>query len=107
LPYQPRNVDCKTVKPLVTELILRCGSPEKASAYCGVGTSTFYRIRHNEHCTLQKATAEKIISALKQKRIEDRAAGQVSNELIEKLKKQAITESQAFREDRLGRLSGY
>jgi hypothetical protein len=99
--YESTNVDCSEIKPYVTELILRCGSPEKASEYCGVGTSTLYRIRHSYHCSMQRATAKKIFESLLAKRREDRENKQISQELLKTKQEQAI------REDRINRLSGY
>ncbi len=99
--YESTNVDCSEIKPYVTELILRCGSPEKASDYCGVGTSTLYRIRHSYHCTMQHKTAAMIFAALVRKRKEDRQNKKISEELLKTKREQAI------REDRIGRLAGY
>jgi len=61
--------------PYVIELIDRCGSPETAAEYAGIGTSTMYRIRHAYHETMLRSTAHAILDAVKRKRAEDRADG--------------------------------
>lgn len=99
--YQPKNIDCRKVKPHLAELELRCGSLEKAADFIGLGTSTLYRIKHNYNCTVQMRTAQLIIDGLQRRRKADRFAGEVNNKLIQTMRERAK------REDRLKELTGY
>lgn len=89
--YKPKNIDCNKIKPHVEELILRCGSPEATAEYIGIGTSTLYRIRHNEHCTMQIRTAQLIMDGLVRRRKEDRKNG-ISEAYLRMKQQQALSE---------------
>jgi hypothetical protein len=82
MTYVPKNIDCKKIKPHMAELILRCGSPEIAADYAGIGTSTMYRIIHDHHCTVQMRTAQLILDGLQRKRVEDRRNGLVHPSMV-------------------------
>lgn len=99
-PYQGSRIDAAKIKPLVEELTLRCGSPELAAEYSGVGKSTFYRLRHGYNRDTNANTARLIILALYQRRKEDRRNG--ASETFMKAK-----HYQARMEERLERLTGY
>lgn len=99
--YHVTTVPCDGIRPHLNELINRCGSPVEAAKYALIGTNTVYRIRYGVNCNLQKATAAKIILALKHKREEDRMNGEVHERLLKARKEQARIEDNQLR------LAGY
>lgn len=90
--YQPKNIQVSKIRPHLRELILRCGSPEKAANYIGMGTTTMYRLRHGENQTMQMTTAQLILDGLMRKREEDRKNGHTSEALTDALQIQARIE---------------
>lgn len=98
--YKPTRVDAAKLKPLVDELTLRCGSPERAAEYAGLGKSTFYRLRHRYNRDVNENTARLIVLALYQRRKEDRLNGASAQFM-------AAKKHQAQNEERLMRLEGY
>lgn len=101
--YRRATIDCAKLKPFVEELVGRCGSCEEAGRVCGVGKSTLYRILHDYHCTMQRATAAKIMVGLRDRRREDvRLDRRWNNPALKK-----AIELQARIESRRERLAGY
>ena len=99
--YHKSLVDCKKIKPHVEELVARCGNAGAAAEYALVGSSTLRRIMNDVHCTVQIATARKILIALEHRREEDSKNHSVHENLLK------IRREQAMREDRIGRMAGY
>ena len=99
--YERVTVDCAKVRPHVQELVYRCGTAQVASEYAQVGHSTISRILHGYHCTIQQATARKILVALDRKRAEDRKLHAVHERFIE------ARNNQKRIEDAQERLVGY
>ena len=99
--YQKVTIDCDKIRPHTHELVNRCGTIEAAGAYSGVGKSTIARIMHGVNCSVQRATATKIMQALDRRRLDDRKNYTVNKRLIEAKKQQARIE------DDQERLVGY
>lgn len=93
-------VPAKKIHPLLKELIQRCGSPEQAAQYSGLGTTTVYEILHLNRRRVQKKTARIIILALYERRKEDRRNG-----TSEAFRHARIM--QAKMEERMMELTGY
>jgi hypothetical protein len=91
--YDSQMVDCKQILPFAKELILRCGSVEKAARYSEIGVSTYYKVTSYGQCYVLKPTAKKLILALDRKRREDRQNGHVSVEFRKHLISVAKVES--------------
>lgn len=87
------------------ELIDRCGSAGEAGAYALVSPNTLYRVINNVNCTVQQATARKILIALEHKRDEDRKA-HVIHERHLKARKKAARDQQRIYES-IERMAGY
>lgn len=85
-------IDCKKILPYVLELVLRCGSREAAANYSQVACSAIYRITSYGQCTVQVATARKLLLALDARRREDRAAGHTPEALLQHRMKMADAE---------------
>lgn len=98
--YKPTNVELAKLRPVLKELIDRCGSPEAAGEYASISTSTMYRMIHGYHRTVTQHTARLVILALYQRRKEDRMNG--ASKRFNQARKH-----QAELEDRLNRLAGY
>ena len=88
------------VKPLVEELILRCGNTREAAAYIGISRTTLHNIVNRKREWTYQGTARLIILALYQRRKEDRRNGSSERFLTAK-------RHQAAKEDRMNRLAGY
>jgi hypothetical protein len=99
--YHRVTVDCEKIRPHTHELVNRCGTIEAAGTYAGVGKSSIARIMHGVNCTVQRATATKIMQALDRKRLEDRKNYKVNKRMIEAKRQQARIE------DDQERLLGY
>jgi hypothetical protein len=99
--YHRSTIDCEKIRPHVKELVDRCGTIEAAGAYALVGKTTIARILHGVNCTVQRATASKIILALDHRREEDRKSHRVHKRLLE------ARMAQARLEDTQERLIGY
>lgn len=99
--YQRQTIDCSKIRPHAKELVDRCGSCEAAGAYAGIGKSTFFRILNSYNCSVQQATARKILLALERRREEDRRNHSVNERLLEAKNRQARIE------DNQERLAGY
>src|SRR4029077_3157797 len=99
--YQRVTIDCDKIRPHTHELVNRYGTIMAAGEYAGVGKSTIARIMHGVNCSIQKATATKIIQALDRRREEDRKNYAVNRRLI------AAKQAQARIEDDQARLIGY
>lgn len=100
--YAPHpTVSCDAIKPHVKELVDRCGSPVAAAKYALVGYQTIYRITHGVHCTVQQATAKKILIALEHRRKEDRSNKRTHERLLKARQEQARIEGNQER------LAGY
>lgn len=100
--YHRSLVDCSKIKPFLEELVQRCGSPDAAAEYIGIGTTSVYRIRNEEHCTMQKRTAQLILASLEHKRNEDA--------VTERNRRNRLAlglNTQDRIEDKLERLAGY
>lgn len=91
--YHNSTIECKKIRPHVQELVHRCGSAELAGEYSLVGKSTIRRIMNDVHCTVQQATARKLLLALDHKRIEDRKNHTVHENLLKARQEQAKIES--------------
>jgi len=98
--HHTRDVPSVKLRPLVSELILRCGNTRDAAAYIGISRTTLHDIINNKREWTHKSKARLIILALYQRRKEDRRNG--SSERFRKAKVE-----QAVREDRMSRLAGY
>jgi hypothetical protein len=92
-PYHKTTIDCKQIRPHVKELIDRCGDATAAGQYALVGKSTLLRIMNGVNCSVQKATAAKILVALDHRRIEDRKNKQVHERLLKARQEQARIEA--------------
>jgi|SRR5215831_15308630 len=90
--YHRTTIDCTKIKPHVKELVDRCGSPVKAAEYALVGQGTIYRIMHSVNCTVQQATARKILIALEHRRQEDRVNKRTHERLLKARQAQARIE---------------
>jgi|SRR5215472_10909325 len=99
--YHRTTIDCSKVRPHLTELIDRCGGPAQAAEYALLGTGTVYRIMHGVNCTVQQATARKILLALEHRRKEDRSNKAIHTRFLN------VRKEQAMRADRIERLAGY
>ena len=91
-PYHKSTIDCKKIRPHTRELVDRCGDAKAAGAYALVAASTIRRILHGVHCTVQQETARRILVALEHKRIEDRKAHKVHENLVRARQAQARIE---------------
>jgi ABC-type glutathione transport system ATPase component len=90
--YQKVTIDCDKIRPHTHELVNRCGTIEGAAKYSGVGKTTIARIMHGVNCSVQRATATKIMQALDRRRAEDRRNYSVNKRMIEARKQQARIE---------------
>ena len=99
--YHRTTIDCSKIRPHLKELIDRCGSPVKAAEYALVGQGTVYRIMHGVNCTVQQATASKILIALEHRRKEDRSNKATHTRLLK------ARQQQHRLEDLQERLAGY
>lgn len=102
MKYHRSLIDCSRIKPFLEELVVRCGSPEVAAEYIGIGSTSVYRIRHEEHCTMQRRTAQLILSSLEHKRDEDAATERNKRKRLE----QGLLR-QSELDDNMERLVGY
>ncbi len=73
--YVRRNIPITTVLPWLHELIDRCGSPEAAGQFAGIGVTTMYRMLRRYNESVRRDTAARIVAALHVKRGEDRRNG--------------------------------
>jgi len=92
--YHRTTIDCSKIYPHTKELVDRCGTAEDAAEYALVSPQTIRRILNGIHCTVQQATARKIIIALEHRRKEDRTIKQVHNRFLNARRKQAQLEEQ-------------
>ena len=76
VPIESGWIPAVKIHSLLQELIQRCGSPEQAAEYAGLGTTTVYEIFHLNRKRVQKKTAHLVILALYERRKEDRRNGQ-------------------------------
>jgi hypothetical protein len=97
-PYHKTTIDCKQIRPHTKELVDRCGTAEAAGEYALVATSTIRRIVNGVHCTVQQATARKILIALEHRREEDRKNHEVHERLLKERRRQATQEDRIFRD---------
>jgi len=91
-PYHKTTIDCAKIRPHTKELVDRCGDAKAAGQYALVAGSTIRRILHGTHCTVQKETARRILVALEHRRIEDRKAKRVHENLLRARQEQARIE---------------
>jgi hypothetical protein len=100
--YPPNtNLPASKVRPLVIELIQRCGGFEQAARYSGLGRGTIRNIYEQQYGKVQNRTARLVILALYQKRKEDRRNG-VSKNFTAAIIKQAKLEARALDDDFCG-----
>lgn len=92
-PYHKTTIDCKKIRPHVKELVDRCGDAAAAGRYSLVGKSTLLRIMNGVNCTVQQATARKILMALEHRREEDRKNHAVHQRLLKARQEQARIEA--------------
>jgi hypothetical protein len=100
-PYHRTTIDCSKIRPHLKELIDRCGGPSQAAEYALLGTGTVYRIMHGVNCSVQQATARKVLVALEHRRKEDRVNKSVHTRYLN------IRRKQAQQQERMERLAGY
>jgi len=105
--YHKSTIDCSKIQPHTKELVDRCGTAQAAAQYALVSPQTVQRILHGVHCTVQQATARKILIALEHKRIEDRRFHRTHAKLLKARQDAARIDQQREREDRQERLAGY
>jgi hypothetical protein len=102
MTYHRTLIDCSRIKPFLEELVERCDSADVAAEYAGISGSSIYRIRHDEHCTVQRRTAQLILAALENKRDEDL--------VTERNRRKRVTDAilrQSELDDAIERLTGY
>lgn len=91
-------VDCKPIRPFVQELFRRYNNRRDLTAEAiGISPQAITNILYNGQCTIQRATAKKIILALDNKRREDRRNGCVAPAFIHAMRQA----------ERIERLAGY
>lgn len=98
--HRERDVPAPKLRPLLRELVLRCGNTREAADYIGISRTTMHDIEHQKRDWVHKRTARLIILAVYQRRKEDRRNG--ASERFVKAK-----HHQAKIEERLSRLEGY
>jgi len=99
--YHKTTIDCDKVRPHVKELVDRCGNVQAAAKYSLVGGSTIHRILHGVNCSIQQATARKLLLALEHRREEDRKNHATHERLLK------ARQEQARLDGNLERLAGY
>jgi hypothetical protein len=92
--YHKTTIDCSKIFPHTKELVERCGTAHAAAEYALVSPQTIMRIMNSVHCTVQQATARKIIIALEHRRKEDRTMKSVHTRFLNARRKQAQIEEQ-------------
>jgi len=90
--YHKTTIDCSKVRPHVKELVDRCGNVQAAAKYSLVGGSTIHRVLHGVNCSIQQATARKLLLALEHRREEDRKNHAVHERLLRARQEQARIE---------------
>jgi len=100
-PYHKTTIDCEKIRPHVKELVDRCGTAQAAAEYALVSPQTIQRIMHGTYCSVQQATAKKLLIALEHRRKEDRTIHRTHERLLKARQEQARIEGN------LERLAGY
>jgi hypothetical protein len=88
--YHKSAVDCSTVRPHTKELVERCGGAPQAAQYALVTPQTINRVLNEKQCTIQQATARKILIALEHRREEDIEVKKIHDRLLRKRQQDVI-----------------
>ena len=98
--HDMRDVPSIRLRPLLVELIDRCGNTRDAAAYIGISRTTLHNIVNREREYAYRSTARLIILALHERRREDRRNGS-----SERFRRARVLQAQI--EERAMRLTGY